>query len=287
MSDLLAFSATPDPANQDGKPDPVIRVSRPETEFDLATIIGLLASIVLIAVAILLGRTNANFFDTPSVLIVILGTITVTLVSYTSKELQQGYKGIEETVVRHVSSNRDLAKVLLDLGVIARKRGFLALSVHDRELSKIPFLGRCIQMLTDGFSATDIEHVMGQEIDTMLERRRRGTSILRRAAEIAPAMGLIGTLIGLVQMLAVLDDPGKIGPAMALALLTTFYGAVLGSVVLAPVAAKMERNANLEALQQTLIINGVSSMARQENPRRTEIILNSILPPEDRIRYFD
>jgi chemotaxis protein MotA len=111
--------------------------------------------------------------------------------------------------------------------------------------------------------------------------------VLRRASEVAPAMGLIGTLVGLVQMLGSLSDPSAIGPAMALALLTTFYGAVLGNVVLSPLAAKVERAAEEDALVKTLYTIGAVSIARQENPRRLEMLLNAVLPPGKRIQYFD
>ena len=100
-------------------------------------------------------------------------------------------------------------------------------------------------------------------------------------------MGLIGTLVGLVQMLAQLEDPSAIGPSMALALLTTFYGAILGTVILGPLAAKLERNSNDEALSKNLVLMTMSSIARQENPRRLEMLLNSELPPEKRIKYFE
>ena len=121
----------------------------------------------------------------------------------------------------------------------------------------------------------------------MVERHRRSASILRRAAEISPAMGLIGTLIGLVQMLANLSDPESIGPAMAVALLTTFYGAILGTAVLSPMAAKLERNSNEEAMLRSMVMIAMSSIARQDNPRRLEMLLNSELPPSKRIKYFD
>ncbi|MEC7029070.1 MAG: MotA/TolQ/ExbB proton channel family protein, partial [Pseudomonadota bacterium] len=133
----------------------------------------------------------------------------------------------------------------------------------------------------------DIDRVLGQEVDALAERHRRSASILRRASEVAPAMGLIGTLVGLVQMLAQLDDPSSIGPAMAVALLTTFYGAIMGTVILGPLAAKLERNSGDETMIKNLILTAMGSIARQENPRRLEMLLNSELPPEHRIRYFE
>ena len=106
-------------------------------------------------------------------------------------------------------------------------------------------------------------------------------------AEFSPAMGLIGTLIGLVQMLGNLQDPANIGPSMAVALLTTFYGAVLANMVFMPLAAKLERNSSEETLISTIYMMGASSVGRQENPRRLENLINSIVSPEDRIQYFD
>jgi len=111
--------------------------------------------------------------------------------------------------------------------------------------------------------------------------------VLRKAAEFAPAMGLIGTLIGLVQMLGNLDDPSTIGPAMAVALLTTFYGAVLANMVFSPMASKLERNSAEESMVNTIYMMGAASIGRQENPRRLEMLLNSILPPGKRVQYFD
>jgi len=128
---------------------------------------------------------------------------------------------------------------------------------------------------------------MRTELHAIADRHNKGADILRRAAEVAPAMGLIGTLVGLVQMLGNLDDPSAIGPAMAVALLTTFYGAVLGNMVFAPLASKLERKSDEEALLNEIYLLGITSIARQESPRRLEVLLNTILPPANRISYFD
>ena len=119
------------------------------------------------------------------------------------------------------------------------------------------------------------------------QRHVKSTGVLRKAAEFAPAMGLIGTLIGLVQMLGNLQDPSTIGPAMAVALLTTFYGAVLANMVFMPLASKLERNSAEEMLIYNLYTMGATSIGRQENPRRLEMLLNSVLPPAKRVKYFD
>ena len=150
----------------------------------------------------------------------------------------------------------------------------------------MPFLYKGFSMAVDGVSGDEIEAVLGQDLMATAQRHQRSADVLRRAAEYAPAMGLIGTLIGLVQMLGNLQDPTSIGPAMALALLTTFYGAVLANIVFSPLAAKLERNSAEEALVNHVYLLGAVSVSRQENPRHLEAMLNSVLPPAERIRFF-
>jgi len=271
----------------DSTPDPVIYIKEPETEIDPATVFGLLASLMLIGAAVWMGGNVANFFNLPSVFIVILGTIAVTAISYTGEELNRAWETFKMSIARKTSHAETMATQLIDLSVLARKKGTLAITTYEYELKKEPFLKQAMQLVSDGFQSADIEHFLQQEIETSLERQKKSAGILRRASEIAPGMGLIGTLVGLVQMLSQLNNPSTIGPAMAVALLTTFYGAIMGTVVLAPLAAKIERNAAEEALIKTLVMAGASSISKQENPRRLEIILNSILPASARIKYFD
>jgi chemotaxis protein MotA len=281
MSDA-AQSAAP----QDLTPDPPVKIEDVSHELDGATLIGLIASLGLIAAASLMGNENANFFNMPSVLIVVLGTAAVTAVSYTGDELAKAWTVIKASALRPVFAPKELAVQLMNIAVIARKRGALHLSNLENELKKDYFLSYSINLVSDGFQATEIESVLQQDIETTLDRYRKSASILRRASEVAPGMGLIGTLVGLVQMLSQLDDPASIGPAMAVALLTTFYGAIMGTVVLGPLAAKIEHNASEEALVKTMIMAAATSISKQENPRRLEISLNSLLPSSFRITYF-
>ena len=286
MSDIAAAQ---DIQQGDGsaQKDVNVKVKPTETVLDFATIGGLIFSIGLIAAAIYIGQSNANFFNLPSVLMVILGTITVTTVSYSMEEMAMTGRIIGQAFTRKIYDYRGLAYTLMDLSVLAKKRGLLALSNVEAELKKDPFLLRGAQYVTDGYSPQDVENLLSQEIDMLADRHRRSAGILRRAADVAPAMGLIGTLVGLVQMLADLDNPSAIGPAMAVALLTTFYGAIMGTVVVSPMAGKLENNSNNETLSKRLIMTAMSAIARQENPRRLEMLLNSELPPNQRIRYFD
>jgi chemotaxis protein MotA len=278
----------PQPVAVDTTPDPTVFIDEPQPQVDMATIIGLVGSFLLIIGAIWLeGSGGSRFFNVAAIFIVILGTAAVTAVSYTADELVMTWKAFKDSVARPMIDQTKLGSTIIDLSVIARKRGALAISAHDRQLVKIPFLKQSMQLVGDGFQAHDIEHFMHQEIETALERQRKAAAVLRRASEVAPGMGLIGTLIGLVQMLSQLDNPSTIGPAMAIALITTFYGAMMGTMVLAPLASKVERNATEDAQTKVLILAGAASIARQENPRRLEIVLNTILPASKRIRYYD
>ncbi len=268
-------------------PDVVVRIKSPVRKADLSTILGIFFAFALIVGAISMGSGNANFLDIPAIMIVVLGTIAATSIAFTGEEMRRAAKILGQSFFRKSWDPSIMARQLLDLATLARKKGILSLGMAAPELARDKVLLHAVQLVTDGYSAEDIERVLAQEIDSLIERHRRSANILRRGAEIAPAMGLIGTLIGLVQMLAELENPNAIGPAMALALLTTFYGAIMGMVILNPLAAKLERNSNDEAMIRTLVMVAMTSIARQENPRRLEMLLNSELPPNARIQYFD
>ncbi|MFN3827043.1 MAG: motility protein A [Micavibrio sp.] len=267
--------------------DIVVRIRPPVVKPDLFTIFGIVAAMGLIAGAIIYGQSNASFINLPSIMIVVLGTMAATTISYTGEEMGHVMGILGSTLVRRIRKPSAVARQLMDIATLCRKKGVLSLSSLDSELRRDPLIHRALQLVVDGYTGDDIDRVLGQEVDALVERHRRSASILRRASEIAPAMGLIGTLVGLIQMLAALDDPAAIGPAMALALLTTFYGAILGLVILSPLAGKLERNSNDEAMIRIMIMNAAISIARQENPRRLEMIMNSDMPPGERIQYFD
>ncbi len=272
---------------RDTSPLPVVKIERPTRRADWASILGAIFALGLIAGAIAAGQSNANFFNVPSLMIVLFGTIAATAISFTSEEIMRAGAIMGNSFVRRSQSPRRLAFSLVDLAVVGKKKGILALINYEKELKKDDFLMHAIQMVVDGFNAKDVERMLGQEIDAISERHKRSATIARRASEVAPAMGLIGTLVGLVQMLADLENPEAIGPAMAVALLTTFYGAILGTVIMAPLAVKLEKNSADETLRKRLIQTAAVSISQQENPRRLEMLLNSELPPSERINYFD
>ena len=253
---------------------------------DIATIFGIIGAAILIGAAIVLGGSPGSFIDWPSVLIVVGGTFGVVTACFSILDMMALFPTLGRTVFRSGLNAGEAAMQLLQLAQIARYRGVLAIqnympAVEDREM-----LRAGLAMVIDGTPGEDVERIMRREVQAIAQRQTRSVSILKKAAEIAPAMGLIGTLVGLVQMLANLDDPNSIGPSMAVALLTTFYGALLANVVFTPLASKMERNATEDMLLNQLYVMAASSIGRQENPRRLEMLFNTVLPPSERVDYF-
>jgi len=264
-----------------------IKVGKTRSSVDAATIIGLISGLGLISAAILLGGDPASFINPPSILIVIGGTLAITTMCFTIADMGRTFKIIGKTFIYASRDPSDAATQVLQVAELARRQGVLSLQNVLDSLQAEPFLHKGMLMVVDGTPGEEVEHIMRRDLNATMLRHNKGANILRKAAEFAPAMGLIGTLIGLVQMLGNLDDPSTIGPAMAVALLTTFYGAVLANMVFSPMASKLERNSTEEAMVNTIYMMGAASIGRQENPRRLEMLLNSILPPSKRVQYFD
>ncbi|MFZ2619842.1 MAG: MotA/TolQ/ExbB proton channel family protein [Alphaproteobacteria bacterium] len=253
---------------------------------DLATLLGLLIAFALVGMAIFMGGEITAFLDIPSVLIVVLGTFAVTTVSFTLKEIIVAQGLMFKALLYPQVNAQKAAKDLLDLAQKARTTGLLSIQNEARNAPS-RYLKTGLSMAVDGVAPDVIERVMRTDLAGMIERHARGVAVLRRSAEIAPAMGLIGTLIGLVQMLGNLDNPAAIGPAMAVALLTTLYGAVLSNMFFLPVAAKLEAISAEEVMIRKINMTGVLAIARQENPRQLEMLLNTLLPPSLRLALFD
>ena len=264
-----------------------MKIPRLSPTIDLATLLGVGGAFAMIAGAMMLSGQAAAFLDVPSILIVIGGTFLVTTVSFSLAEIGQAQGLMFRAAIYHAESPENAVMQALYLADLARKRGRLALQTVTESLHYAPFLYRAINMVVDGVPADEVERILNRESEATFERHQRSAGVLRRAGEVAPAMGLIGTLIGLVQMLGSLDDPSSIGPAMAVALLTTFYGAVLANMVFTPLASKLERNAQIEATVRQIYTIGAASISRQENPRRLEMMLHTMLPPDQRAAYFD
>lgn len=253
---------------------------------DIATVIGISAAFLLILTAIVIGGRPGAFFDLPSIFIVFGGTFGVTVACFSLRDIAVAVRVVGQTVFRASRDPVEVARHLMQLSDAARRKGHLSLQDHLPELMNSGLLYRGVAMVVDGSEAAEVERIMHSELEATTERQVRTVGVLRKAAEISPAMGLIGTLVGLVQMLGNLEDPSTIGPSMAVALITTFYGAVLANLVFIPLAAKLERNASEDALINEMHVMAAGSIARQENPRRLEMLINTVLPPENKIVYF-
>ena len=255
-------------------------------QLDFATILGLIIGFAFIAMAIILGGEAAGFVNPPSILIVIGGTFAITTVSFTLGEVIRAQSVIFKTLFFKLAPSEGEAKKMLKIAQKARINGLL--NIQD-DANKIDdnFAKKGLSLAIDGINPEAIETILQDETVSMSDRHERSIAILRRSAELAPAMGLIGTLIGLVQMLGNLSDPSAIGPAMAVALLTTLYGAVLANMVFTPLAAKLERNSQAEVELRRLYLTSIMSIVKQENPRQLEVMLNAILPPTSRIKVFE
>ncbi|MFC4351532.1 motility protein A [Fodinicurvata halophila] len=282
----MANASAANSTGQQASPAP--RPIQAGVTLDFATLLGVAGGFILITSAMILGGSLGSFIDIPAMLIVLGGTFMVTSISYTLKEVVRAQSVMLRAIAYRQQQPSDAAMQILSLADVARKQGsVLELQKHMQNLRNTPFLHKAISLVVDGIPADDVARILEREVYATMQRHMKSAGILRRAGEVAPAMGLIGTLIGLVQMLGRLEDPSTIGPAMAVALLTTFYGAVLANMVFTPLASKLERNADVEAQVNQIYAMGTASIGRQENPRRLEVALNSILPPSERVRYFD
>lgn len=251
---------------------------------DPAGALGLMAAFALIGLAIMSGAAPGRFLDPPSLLIVVGGTVAVTLASFSMHDFAR----LPAVLAAALSPTpparpREVADVALELAAAVRQASLPALEARVRTLERHGFLHRGLSMLLEGAAPEGIETTLGREIEAADERCRAAIAILRRAAEVAPAMGLIGTLIGLVQMLGHLDDPAEIGPAMAVALLTTLYGALLAHVFFTPLAERLEARGQVERQGAELELLAAVAIAGRDNPRRLEAALNGLLAPEDRV----
>lgn len=242
------------------------------------------ASFALIAAAIFVGGEPAAYVSGASALLVVLGTVTVTAAGVRRGEWRQ-LIGNARDMLR--APNRDdgrLARQMLDLAWRQRREGPACLKAAMRGLRHMPLLRQGIGLMQDGLAADTVEKLLNAEADRLAAGRLRLAQLLHRAADVAPALGLIGTLIGLVDMLGKLADPSALGPGMAVALLTTLYGAVLAHVVLLPLAARIEAHVAAERNFHALCITCAAALGRGEHPMHLESQLNALLPEAQHVR---
>ncbi len=246
---------------------------------DIGTVIGLVVGLALIVTAIFLGGSLTAFIDIPSVLIVIGGATAATLIRFTLPDVINSISVAMNAFFAKSQPPEEIIKELVTLSNIARKEGLLKL---EKQPINDPFLKKAIMYCVDGHEADFIQEVLEKEIDLTMERHGLGQGIFAAIGDAAPAFGMIGTLIGLVNMLGNMSDPASIGPAMAVALLTTLYGAILANLVALPISDKLKRRSQEEELNKKLVVEGVLGLQKGLNPRVLEELLKTFLPPKKR-----
>lgn len=250
---------------------------------DIATVVGLVVGIGFIVGAISFGGSVLQYMDLPSFVLVVGATLAATMVNYRLDELLQGVRLLRVAAGQHHFNPEELIGLVVRLAEKARREGLLAME-EEADRLKDPFLRKGIQLVVDGTDPELVRNILDIELTFIEERHRRGQAIFESLAAYAPAFGMIGTLVGLIRMLGKLDDPATVGPAMALALLTTLYGAILAYLVFSPVAGKLRVKNEDEVMMREMMIEGVLSIQAGENPRIVEEKLRSFLPPARRKR---
>ncbi|WP_298941498.1 flagellar motor protein PomA [uncultured Psychromonas sp.] len=246
---------------------------------DLATLVGIIGAFGFVVMAMLMGGTLDMFVDVTSILIVFGGTAFVVMMKYNIGQFFGAIKIAMKAFMFKTDSPEELIVKTVEMADAARKGGFLAL--EEAEITN-PFMQKGVDMLVDGHDADVVRQTLQNDIRLTSERHEVGAEIFKNFGDVAPAMGMIGTLIGLVAMLSNMDDPKSIGPAMAVALLTTLYGAVVANMVALPIADKLKLRAQEEKLNRSLILDGVLGIQDGQNPRVIEGVLRNYLPESKR-----
>ncbi|ABO24634.1 flagellar motor protein PomA [Shewanella loihica] len=246
---------------------------------DLATLIGLIGAFGFIIGAMVSSGGIAIFVDVPSVLIVMIGSLFVVMMKFNLKQFLGAVKIAAKAFMFKIDKPDELIEQSVTMADAARKGGFLAL--EEAEISN-SFMQKAVDMLVDGHDGEVVREALEKDIALTEERHKTGISIFKALGDVAPAMGMIGTLIGLVAMLSNMDDPKSIGPAMAVALLTTLYGAIIANMIALPIADKLSLRMGEEMLNRNLIMDAVLAIQDGQNPRVIEGFLKNYLSEKQR-----
>lgn len=248
---------------------------------DLTTVLGVIAGIVLVIGAIASGEGGMFFIDIPSIMIVFGGTLGSTLINFRMRDVLSVFRVLRKVFTSVEVSSLETIERLVKLAEKARREGILSL---EREISGIDdgFIRKGLQYAVDGSEPDTIRLIMESELLSLEERHKVGQGIFLSMSHSAPAFGMIGTLIGLIQMLQSLDDPSKLGMGMATALVTTFYGALLAYMFFIPVAGKLGNRSKEEVLQKELILEGILAIQSGDNPRIVREKLMTFIAPAGR-----
>lgn len=244
---------------------------------DLGSLIGLVGAVGMIVGAMISGGGVGPFIDTPSILIVFGGTFFAAMYTAPLPTFLGSFGAMAKAFLPPVKKMDALITRMVELAAVARKDGMMAL-----EGQEVPdkFFEKGMQLLVDGADESKLVKQMTQELKAMKARHEANQGCVKAWIDLAPAMGMIGTLIGLVLMLGNMADPKAIGPAMAVALLTTLYGAFIANVLFAPMLTKLENYTAYEVVYREMVIEGLRGIARTESPRNIQDQMAANLPPK-------
>lgn len=247
---------------------------------DIATLLGVIMAIALIIGSIIIGGGSfIAFFDAPSLMVVGGGAIAAAMISFPLKNFLSIFSVVMKVFFYKLDSLPALVEEIVSLAETARRDGLLALESRLSEIEN-PFVVLGVQMAIDGTRPEVMEDILRTELDAVATRHRDGKALLDCMGRFAPAFGMIGTLMGLVIMLGDMSDPSKIGAGMAVALLTTMYGAIASNVIFLPFAEKLGFTNKQELMAMEIIVRGIMAIQSGENPRVIEQKLNTFLPPK-------
>ena len=255
-------------------------VSKEEFTVDLATIIGLIGAFAFVTYGMLLGGPMSMYIDVPSVLIVVMASPLVAMSKFSLGQFLSCGKMAVKAFMFKSDKPEELIEKAVQMADAARKGGFLAL-----EEAEVPnaFMKKGVDMLVDGHDAEVVRSTLEKDIVLTEERHEIGIQIWKQIGDIGPAMGMIGTLVGLVAMLANMSDPKSIGPAMAVALLTTLYGAILANMICLPISDKLALRNKEESTNRKLILDAILAIQDGQNPRVIEALLRNYLAEGKRV----
>jgi len=252
---------------------------------DLASIMGLVAAVVVVGGIMVLGGDPSVFLDTHSAIIVFGGALAATMIRFPMHAIISGGPvGLKYAFTMRKVTPRDLITEISQLADLVRKNGPLAL--ENVKVSD-PFLGKGVRYIADGYDGEFIRNSLELERDLLLMRMSSGEKIFRSIGDCAPAFGMVGTLIGMVQMFANMDDPSTLGPYMAIALTATLYGALVQNFLGTPIADKLHMKFAEEELNQTLILDGVLQIRDAKSPALVREMLQAYLPEKHREVLLD
>lgn len=251
---------------------------------DIASLVGIVLAWVLVAITILLGGEMGMFVNAPSLVIVVGGSLAAVMMQFTLAQFLGAWGTAAKAFMFKETSNLELITQIVESAQVVRKEGLLALE-GMMDSFESDFLRSGLQMGVDGQDAHSVTAKLNSDMILTLGRHEIAHKLFSAWGDIAPAMGMVGTLIGLVQMLANMSDPAAIGPAMAVALLTTLYGALLANLVAIPIAKKLELRTEQERIQKALIIDGVAGIQEGLNPRVLQSSLLNYIPSKQRAEH--